>query len=71
MTVTVYTFEDGDGDEYGSFTTQDYAEAKAYAQDNRLCVIANEFEWADSHPLDDYTPRKKRSRPFGRGKATV
>lgn len=58
MTITVYTFHKG-GDEYGSFTTQDYREAQEYARRNRCVIIANEFEWADSERLDrdDYQTR--------------
>lgn len=59
MTITVYSFEKA-GDEYGGFTTQDYAEAKEYARANRLLIIANEFEWAGSEPLDDYQTRADR-----------
>lgn len=58
-TVTVYSFEDNSGSEYGSFTTQDYAEAKKYAADNKLLVVANEYEWQESHPLEDYRDEEK------------
>lgn len=54
--ITVYSFEDKDGNEFGSFTTQDYEEAKRYAAEGRLKVIANEYEWSESFPLEDYTP---------------
>lgn len=56
MTITVYTFERG-GYEYGSFTTQSYQEAREYARANRCRIIANEFEWSDSEPLDDFQTR--------------
>lgn len=59
MTITVYTFIDADGNEYGSFRTRDYGEAKSYAQDNALMVVANEYEFTDSYPVpgDDYRPQ--------------
>lgn len=62
MTLTVYSFEDADGCESG-YTTQDYADAKRYAAEYRLRVIANEFEWAESEVVDDFTgPKKRRKR---------
>jgi hypothetical protein len=59
-TISVYTFEhrraDGEYETYnGSYATQDYQQAKAYAQSVGLRIVANEYEWADSEPLDDYT----------------
>lgn len=56
-TLTLYTFEDADGREYGTFTTQDYAEAKGYAAEQKLRLIANEYEWSEAVPVtgDDYT----------------
>ncbi|HYH82284.1 MAG TPA: hypothetical protein VEX86_20915 [Longimicrobium sp.] len=59
MTITVYSFEKA-GDEYGGFTTQDYREAKEYAAAHKLLIIANEFEWAESEPLDDFQTRADR-----------
>jgi hypothetical protein len=63
MTISVYTFV-RDGHEFGSFSTQDYTEAKQYAAENRCLVIANEFEWAGSEPLDDFrtVADKRRSK---------
>ena len=55
MTLTVYTFKDAAGNEFGDFNTQDYDAAKEYAQRYRLLVIGNTYEWSDSEPLDDYT----------------
>lgn len=55
MTITVYTFEDAAGNEYGCWHTQDYEQAKAYARLGRLRIIANAFEWSDSEMLDDFT----------------
>jgi hypothetical protein len=55
MEVTVYTFRDAEGYEYGVFYTQDYQEAKEYAQANGLKIIANTFEWAADEELDDFT----------------
>lgn len=55
--ISVYSFEDRDGNEYGTFTTQDYQEAKAYAAENKLRVMENVYEWSEAIPVegDDYT----------------
>jgi hypothetical protein len=59
LDVTVYTVEARKREETPypatDFWTYDYEEAKAYAAREHLIVIANEYEWADSEPLDDYT----------------
>lgn len=55
MTITVYSFEDRDGNEHGCFTTQDYKEALSYASRYRLRIVANDFEWSDREFLDDFT----------------
>ena len=59
LEVTVYTVEARKRDETpypaSDFATQDYEAAKRYAQQERLIVIANSYEWADSEPLEDYT----------------
>ena len=53
--ITVYTFEDERGREQG-FMTQDWVEAKAYALEYQLLVIANEYEFSDSEPVLDARP---------------
>ena len=59
LEVTVYTVEARNRADTpypaSEFYTQDYDEAQGYAQRERLIVIANTYEWADSEPLDDYT----------------
>lgn len=55
--VEIYSFEDEDGNEFGGFTTTDIDEAKKYARDNSLVIIANIFEYADSEIVADYTSR--------------
>lgn len=55
MEVYVYSFRDSNGDEDGSYTTQDYEEAKKYAVRTKQMVICNEFEFADSYMVDDFT----------------
>jgi hypothetical protein len=45
-TITEFTFEDADGNEPDTFTTQDYAEAVEHARRGHLRVIANEYEWS-------------------------
>lgn len=60
MDITVYTLEARNRADTPypecDFWTYDYQEAKKRAQDTRLIVIANTYEWADSEPLDDYAP---------------
>jgi hypothetical protein len=53
--VAVYTFEDANGHEPGSYTTMNYDEACGYAERCGLRVIENVFEWADSEMVRDYT----------------
>lgn len=55
MTISVYCFEDAEGNEFGSFNTQNYEEAKRFASENRLRIVARVFEFADSEYLDDFT----------------
>jgi hypothetical protein len=59
LEVTVYTLEAKRREDTpypeSDFYTYDYEEAKQRAAAARLIVIANEYEWADSEPLDDYT----------------
>jgi predicted DNA-binding protein (UPF0251 family) len=54
-TITVYTFEDMHGDDSGTFETQNYDEAKRHAAQYRLRIMANEYEWSEAYPLEDYT----------------
>ena len=54
-TIDVYTFEDADGNEPFGFSTQDFAEARRFAAENRLRVICNQYEFADSYEVDDFT----------------
>ena len=54
--LTLYTFEDADGDEPTTYTTRDYVDAKAYAREHGYRVIENRFELADSEMIDDFTP---------------
>ena len=55
MTIDVYCFEDADGNEFGSFNTQNYAEAQQFARENKFRIICRHFEFSDSEPMDDYT----------------
>jgi len=59
LEVTVYTVEARKREDtaypHTEFYTEDYEEAKGYAAEHRLMVIANSYEWADSEPLEDYT----------------
>lgn len=58
MSITVYSFENAAGP-FGSFTTMDLEEAKEYGRNNALKVIANEYEFADSEPVEDFTSDRK------------
>jgi hypothetical protein len=53
--MTLYSFEDADGNEPGTFTTTNYDEAKEYAARYKYKVIANEYVWDDSELVDDFT----------------
>jgi hypothetical protein len=57
MTITLYSFEDRDGNAVGSYTTQDYREAKWHASQYKLRLIENIYEWTEAVPVpgDDYT----------------
>jgi hypothetical protein len=54
-TIAVYTFEDADGHEHGSYHTTSYDEACAHAERYRLRVIENVFDWSDSELVRDHT----------------
>ena len=48
--LTLYSFEDKNGDESGCYTTQDFEEAKAHAMKYRLRLIENVYEWTEAVP---------------------
>ncbi len=54
-TVIMYSFEDAGGDEFGAFLTDSYQVATDYAQEYRLRIICNTYEWSDSELVMDYT----------------
>ena len=54
--VERYLFEDAEGIEQG-FATFDADEARHYAQQNNLRVIAHTYEWSDSEVVWDYTDK--------------
>jgi sugar phosphate isomerase/epimerase len=62
--ITVYTVEGRDGKEDESFSTQDYEEAKAYARERGLRVIASEHEYdhASYDPEADDEDQRRRAR---------
>ena len=47
-TLTLYGFEDADGNESGTFTTMIPGEAEKYARKYRLRVVAMEYEYSES-----------------------
>lgn len=53
--VTLYSFEDADGNEFGTFTTFDVTVAREYARTNRMRLIAQEYEYTDSELVEDFT----------------
>jgi hypothetical protein len=57
--VEIYSFEDRDGVE-STFTTRVIAEAKRFARENNLKLIANVFEFADSELVEDNTKADDR-----------
>ena len=53
MNVTVYTFEGADGVEQG-YHTYESTDAEETARKNGWRVIANEYEWQDSSPVEGW-----------------
>lgn len=54
MDIEVYTLEDAEGNEQ-MFESQDYKEARDRAENEKLRVIANVYEWSDSYMVNDFT----------------
>ena len=54
MDIEVYTFEDKDGHETSSWSTQNPREAREYGQHNGYRVIANIFTFEDSELVWDF-----------------
>jgi hypothetical protein len=64
MTITVYTFEDADGNPFNeTWSTQDHVEAREYGQLHGLRVIANEYEFVDRDLAWDFTPQEEETHP--------
>jgi hypothetical protein len=57
-----YTFEDSDGNEFGSFSTTDLDAARVYAMAYRVRVVENTYTWSDSDVIEDYTEDSAASR---------
>jgi hypothetical protein len=55
--IEVYSFEDKDGNEFGTYRTQDPNRARDYARDNKLRVIANIYRFDESVACDDFTEK--------------
>ena len=57
MRIEHYATQDEDGNqvEYYGEGLQAYQDAKASAEENRLQVIALQFEYTDSELVDDFT----------------
>jgi hypothetical protein len=54
-TLSVYTFERPNGDEFGSFTTDNPIRARRYAKKYSLRAIENRYEFAGSELAFDFT----------------
>jgi hypothetical protein len=52
--ISVYSFEDANGDDHGTFTTMKWDEAKEYAQRYGLRVIENVYEWTEAVPVPGF-----------------
>jgi hypothetical protein len=52
--ISVYAFENKDGESVTDWTTQDYEEAKGYAMENSCRLIERIFTYSDSELLEDY-----------------
>lgn len=57
MDVTIYTVEDENGEEAaaGFWWPFEINDAYEYARKYNLRLIANEYEFADSYMIEDYT----------------
>jgi GH35 family endo-1,4-beta-xylanase len=55
----LYSFEDADGNEFGTYTTESAVNAQDYARQNHLRVRAHTYEWTDSELVEgwDFTGR--------------
>jgi len=54
QTITLYTFEDAEGD-FGTFNTLKPSEAESYAREHNLRAIANHFTLSDCETAWDFT----------------
>lgn len=63
--ITLYTFEDETGSEWGTFQTTNARAAKEYAQRAALRVIENVYEWTEAAPVNgwDFTPEADADIP--------
>jgi hypothetical protein len=52
--LTLYSFEDAEGNE-DTYTTMDPNEAREFARENRLKMIAQTYEYSDSVVVEDFT----------------
>jgi hypothetical protein len=57
MSISVYSFEDREGHEDGTYQTQCYRDAQEHARRYGLRLIDNIYEWQEAIPVegDDYT----------------
>lgn len=53
-TISLYTFENAEGSEYGVYSTQDPSEAREYASRYGLRVVENVYEWSESVPVEGW-----------------
>lgn len=55
MRIAVYTFRDAENNEFGSYQTQDYKKAEAYACQNKLKIVENIFVFDEANVVDDFS----------------
>lgn len=56
-TLSLYAFEDREGNEAGCYTTQDFDAARDHASRYHYRVIEHVYEWSEAIPVEgaDYT----------------
>jgi hypothetical protein len=52
--IEVYVFEDADGNPFGSYATTNVKDAKEYALDAGLRVVARVYEFSHSEPVPEW-----------------
>jgi len=53
MNIYLYSFESC-GEQFGTYYTQSYREAKKYAEKHRLAIIENIYEWQEGVQVESF-----------------